>query len=342
MQSIGDYQVLSKIAEGGMAEVFLAKSSLSSSIDKYFAIKCLLPKYSSNQAFIEMFTNEARIQVNMNHGNVASIFDFGVKSGRFYIAMEHINGVNGRLFLKESEEKVSEAEIIYMIREVARGLDHAHNCKNLKTGQCLNIIHGDISPENLMITTDGEVKVIDFGVAQKTDSSDSITAGKKRYMSHAQASGRSLTARADIYSLSRVFLEYLRKLYDIKTLLSLDNHMQDFEDTKEKIPTKILAILLKGLGYEGDSYQGMKQFSKELTRYLNITYPEFDKLDLGDKVSSFSGEHFIDIAQSVAANTQVTSMEEDKTMMTTSSRGNKKIVSRTRRRKILSKNKKAS
>ncbi|MGH1467258.1 MAG: serine/threonine protein kinase [Bdellovibrionales bacterium] len=341
MQRIGDYDILNKIAEGGMAEVFLAKSSLSLSIDKYFAIKCLLPKFSSNSKFIELFTNEARVQVNMNHGNVASIFDFGVKGGRFYIAMEHINGINARLLLRSPEVELSEAEIVYLIRESARGLDHAHNCKNLKTGERLNIIHGDISPENIMVTTDGEVKVIDFGVAKKVDVSDGLKAGKKRYMSHAQAQGLPLTARADVYSLSRSFLEYFRDLYGIEEPLSFDDHQQDFEDIKEKLPKELLAILLKGLGYGGESYQEMKQFSKDLTRYLNLTYPDFDKLDLGDKVTKFSGSHFVDIAQSVAAYTSATSVD-DRTMLATSPKDRKKLTSRSRRRRFVTKGKKAS
>lgn len=341
MQRIGDYQILSKIAEGGMAEVFLGKSSLSQSIDKYFAIKCLLPKYSSNNKFIELFTNEARVQVNMNHGNVASIFDFGVKGGRFFIAMEYINGVNGRLFLKYQDQQLSESEIVYLIREAARGLGYAHNCKNLNTGERLNIVHGDISPENIMVTTDGEVKVIDFGVAQKVDVKDDLRAGKKRYMSKAQAEGLSLTARADIYSLSRSLLEYLKYLYGDLSPLSFDDHVQDFEDVRKKIPKEISDILLRGLGYEGGAYQEMKELAKDLTRYLNLTYPDFDKSDLGDKVVDFFEVPFIDIAKTVSTFASATSVDEDKTMVA-GTKERKKIISRTRRRSFRTKSKKAS
>lgn len=315
MEKIGDYCIINKIAEGGMAEVFLAKSMLSANIEKYFAVKCLLPKYLGYKQFIELFTNEARVQVNMNHGNVASIFDFGIKSGRFYIAMEHINGLNARTFLKKANAQIlGEPEIMYIIREAALGLDHAHNCKDLKTGEALEIIHGDISPENLMISTNGEVKVIDFGVAKKIDIVGGVKAGKKKYMSVAQAEGHALSARADIYSLGRSLLEYLRCLHGFEKHLTVENHEADYEEIKDKLKPEVLGVLSKSLGYSKDSYSDINQMAKDLTIHLNINYPGFDKVDLGYKVQKFAGEDFQDISQSIAAFTELE--EDDKTVVT--------------------------
>ncbi len=337
MDKIGEYSILNKISEGGMAEVFLAKSTLSGSIEKYFAIKCLLPKYLNYKQFIELFTNEARIQVNMNHGNVASIFDFGIKSGRFYIAMEHINGVNARLFLKKQVSGLSLDEIVYVIRDAALGLDHAHTCKDLRTGESLEIIHGDISPENIMISTNGEVKVIDFGVAKKVDVIDKIQAGKKKYMSEDQASGKALNASADIYSLGRSLLEYLRRLNGFDVYLTADDHKKDFEEIKDKVPQEILQILEKSLGYSESSYKAICEMSKDLTIFLNVTYPGFNKVDLGEKVVAFSGKEFVDISRSIAAFTPVE--EDDKTVVTTANvtGPGRQGIRRTRRRRVLKK-----
>lgn len=129
LENFGKYILLEKLAAGGMAEVYLAKSTGASGINKFVAIKRILPQYSDHPEFIEMFKEEAKIAVNLNHGNVVSIFDFGVEKSQFFLVMEYVEGQNLRQVLnhlKKENRYFSIDQIVYMVKEVAAGLDHAH------------------------------------------------------------------------------------------------------------------------------------------------------------------------------------------------------------------------
>ena len=169
LEAFGKYLLLEKIASGGMAEVYLAKSIGANGINKFVAIKRILPQYSDNPEFIDMFKEEAKIAVNLNHGNVVSIFDFGVEKGQFFLVMEFVEGQNLRQILNHMKKETKDFtidQITYVIKEVAAGLDHAHRCLDGATGRPLNITHRDMSPQNVMISFEGEIKVVDFGIAK--------------------------------------------------------------------------------------------------------------------------------------------------------------------------------
>jgi eukaryotic-like serine/threonine-protein kinase len=179
IESFGKYLLLEKLASGGMAEVYLAKSTGANGVSKFLAIKKILPQYSDDPDFVKWFNEEAKIAVNLNHGNVVSIYDFGHELRQFYLVMEYVEGKNLRQLTNELKKMglaFGIEHIVYIIKEVAAGLDHAHRCIDGSTGKPLNIIHRDMSPQNIMVSFEGEIKVIDFGIA-KTDVQDQGTKG---------------------------------------------------------------------------------------------------------------------------------------------------------------------
>lgn len=319
MEKIGDYLVLKKIAVGGMAEVFLAKNTLRNDIEKFFAIKCLLPKFLCEKDYIDLFTNEARVQVNMNHGNVVSIYDFGVRNSKFYIVMEYVNGGTLRDLFRgchDAEEPLSTAEIVYIIKEAAQGLAHAHSCTNMQNGAQVEIIHGDISPDNMMITVDGEVKIIDFGVSKFVGVERNITAGKRKYMSQDQSEGKELCFKSDIYSLGRSFLELVRASMKYEVFLNKDNHDADLLELKSVLNNTVYGFLEKMLLQNTEaSYGHMENIVDDLSIFLNTNYPAFSKKTLGCKLQKYSGkafldEHLDDITETTVEASEVSEIQE--------------------------------
>ncbi|WP_424747345.1 serine/threonine protein kinase, partial [Klebsiella pneumoniae] len=137
--------------------------------NKFLAVKRILPQYSDNKDFIDMFKEEAKIAVNLNHGSVVSIYDFGIERSQFYLVMEYVEGRNLRQVLnelKKRNQQFSIEQVVYMMKEVAAGIDHAHRLIDGTTGKPLNLVHRDMSPQNIMVSYEGEVKVIDFGIAK--------------------------------------------------------------------------------------------------------------------------------------------------------------------------------
>ena len=168
-EQFGKYLLLEKVAAGGMAEIYLARSGAANGLNKFFAIKRILPQYSTNEDFVNMFKEEAKVAINLNHNNVVSIYDFGVEASQFFLVMDYVEGRNLRQIineLKKTNKSFTIDQALYLIKETAAGLDHAHRCTDSTTGRPLNITHRDMSPQNIMVSFEGEVKVIDFGIAK--------------------------------------------------------------------------------------------------------------------------------------------------------------------------------
>ncbi|MBX9767370.1 MAG: serine/threonine protein kinase, partial [Bdellovibrionales bacterium] len=176
----GKYILLERLAAGGMAEVYLARSQGVENVSKFFAVKRILPKLSQDKSFIEMFKEEAKIAIQLQHRNVVSTIEFGEEHGHFFLIMEFVEGRNLREILQKMAKlnhRFQLEHIVYLINEVAKGLDYAHRCKDSTTGRPLNIIHRDISPQNVMLSFDGEVKIVDFGIAKAESKLENTQAG---------------------------------------------------------------------------------------------------------------------------------------------------------------------
>ncbi len=209
----GKYKLLELIARGGMAEVFKAKSFGVDGFEKLVVIKRILPDLAQNQSFVEMCINEAKLSVSLSHANIVQVFDLGREEDTYFIVMEYVNGMDFAEVLRRCRRAHVEipAEMCaYIAGETARALDYAHRRRDAQM-RPLNIVHRDISPQNILLSTEGEVKVTDFGIAKaRTTIEESGTIkGKYAYMSPEQARGADVDSRTDIYALGVLLYEAL-------------------------------------------------------------------------------------------------------------------------------------
>lgn len=280
-KSFGKYELMERIGKGGMAEVFLARSVGAEGVEKSLVIKKILPELATNDRFIEMFISEAKIAMGLNHPNIVQIYDFGKVGDDYFLAMEHVDGVElGRLLraAKQVQEALAIGDAVYLAMEAARGLDYAHRRVDV-LGRDLGIVHCDISPENLMISWDGALKIVDFGIAKvSTVGSDAPVElqGKYQYMSPEQALGHSVDKRSDIFSLGTVLFEMVcrRALFGGTTpeeTLSLVKSaiVPDVLKLNPDVPELLEHALYKGLARRPEErFQTAREFQSELTRVL--------------------------------------------------------------------------
>ncbi len=323
--------LLEKLAAGGMAEVYLAKSTGASGINKFIAIKRILPQYSDHPEFIDMFKEEAKIAVNLNHGNVVSIFDFGVEKNQFFLVMEYVEGQNLRQVLnhlKKENKFFSIDQIVYIIKEVAAGLDHAHRCLDGTTGRPLNITHRDMSPQNIMLSFEGEVKVVDFGIAKAESQIETTRAGtikgKFGYMSPEQADGQQVDPRTDIFSLGIVLWELLanERLFvsnsEAATLKKIrECQIPNLKKLNPAIPAELERIVAKALAKDKNlRYQTAAAFHRDLNRFLNTQYPEFSSQDFSMFMKSAFAAMFLENRKKLIEFAKIKTADIDQTSIT--------------------------
>jgi serine/threonine protein kinase/tetratricopeptide (TPR) repeat protein len=209
----GKYKLLELIARGGMAEVFKAKSFGADGFEKVVVIKRILPELAQNQQFVEMAINEAKLAVALSHANIVQVFDLGREEDTYFIVMEFVHGMDFADALRRTRKRGERPPIelcVYVCSETARALDYAHRRRDAQL-RPLNIVHRDISPQNLLLSFEGEVKVTDFGIAKARTSIEEAGTikGKYAYMAPEQAKGQPVDARADVFALGVVLYESL-------------------------------------------------------------------------------------------------------------------------------------
>jgi len=277
----GKYYLLERINVGGMAEVFRAKSFGVEGFERLVAVKRILPNIAEDRDFIKMFIDEAKIAVQLNHANIAQIFDLGVVDGAYYIALEHIHGRDLRAIFdrcRQHGEPMSIAQACFVAMKVCEGLDYAHN-KRDQNNREIGLVHRDVSPQNVLVSFEGEVKLIDFGIAKAADKSAKTQAGilkgKFGYMSPEQVRGLPIDRRSDIFSCGIVLYELLtgERLFvgesDFSTLEKVRNvEILPPSTYNRKIPDELERIVLKALAKDVDE------------RYLNA-------IDLHDELQAF-------------------------------------------------------
>lgn len=294
IEPFGKYLLLERLAAGGMAEVYLAKSSGANGVSKFLAIKRILPQFTDRPDYVEMFKDEAKIAINLNHSNVVSIYDFGIEKKQFFIVMEFVEGRNLRQVINELKKlgvQFTVEQIVYMIKEVAAGLDHAHRCIDGTTGKPLNIIHRDMSPQNIMVSYEGEIKVIDFGIAkagnQLEETKPGELKGKYGYMSPEQAEGTAMDIRTDIFSLGIVLWELLAhdRLFTANSEAAIMRKVRECQippirKINPSVPVELEKIVHKALAKDMNlRYQNSAMLHRDLNRFLNTKYPDFSAQD---------------------------------------------------------------
>jgi serine/threonine protein kinase len=289
-EEFGKYQLLDRIAVGGMAELYRARMTAAAGVTRPVVIKKILSHYAGNAAFVSMFINEARISVGLSHGNIAQVFDFGEVDGEYYLAMEWVHGQPLSRVLRRAREKGLEVLpvplALLVAIEMLQGLAYAHN-KLDENGRPLHILHRDVSPQNVLLSYEGQVKLVDFGIARarlagRVEPEADASQGKYLYFSPEQARGRELDVRADIFAAGVVLYEMLcgqlpwrGERPEVLQRIARG----DFPPPRAVnpgLPRELERILCTALAVEREQrYPTAQAFGEALEKYLHTAVPDF-------------------------------------------------------------------
>jgi serine/threonine protein kinase len=210
------YRITERVAAGGMAEVFRGVAESLQGFKKNIAIKRILPALTKNKKFVAMFLDEARLSLLLQHANIVQVFDIGHSDDTYFIVMEYVDGVDLKALMewrRRINRRVPIAHTLYVIMEICKGLSYAHELQNPETGKPLGLVHRDISPPNVLISKQGEIKVVDFGLAKATSQIETtdpgVVKGKMSYLSPEAARGEEVDAGADIFAVGILLYEML-------------------------------------------------------------------------------------------------------------------------------------
>jgi serine/threonine protein kinase len=291
----GKYLLLERINVGGMAEIFLARSRGVHGFKRILAIKKILPTMAEDKEFIAMFVDEARIAAELSHAGIVQIFELGKFEDDYYIAMEFVHGKDMRYIqerLAREGRPISVPLASWIILRICEALDYAHTKKD-PSGRSLGIVHRDVSPQNVIVSYEGEVKICDFGIAKAANRSQKTQAGvlkgKFGYMSPEQVRGLPLDGRSDIFTVGTLFYEMvtLERLFvgdsDFSTLEKVRNADVVPPSTyNREVPAELEEIILKALSKDVED------------RFLNTA-------EFGDAVQTFMLKNSMSSTREVSA-----------------------------------------
>jgi serine/threonine-protein kinase len=210
------YRITERVAAGGMAEVFRGVAESMQGFRKNIAIKRILPNLTKNKKFVAMFLDEARLSLSLQHANIVQVFDIGHSDDTYFIVMEYVDGIDLKALTewrRRIGRRIPIAHTLYIVMEICKGLSYAHEMLSPETGRPLGIVHRDISPPNVLISKQGEVKVVDFGLAKATSQIETtdpgVVKGKMSYLSPEAARGEEVDSRADIFAVGILLYEML-------------------------------------------------------------------------------------------------------------------------------------
>ena len=274
---LGSYEIVRKLARGGMADLFLART-VTNTFERLVVLKKILPKFAANPRYVQLFLDEAKLAAGLNHKNIVQVFDIGNHGADSFFAMEFLHGQDVRTVLHRTwrlNEKMPIKHAIHIASQVAAALHFAHE-KRRPDGSLLNIVHRDVSPSNVIVTYDGSVKLLDFGVAKAATSTiktrTGTLKGKISYMSPEQAKGASVDRRSDIFSLGIVLWEMItttrlfRGENDLATLqLIINQPPKKPSEVNPECPKELERIVLRALSQDpATRYQTAHELAIEL------------------------------------------------------------------------------
>jgi len=283
-QPFGKYVLVHRLAMGGMAEIFLAKQGSVSfeGFERFIVIKRILPNLSENEDFVRMFLDEARLAALLNHPNIVQIYDIGAANGQYFIAMEYLSGRDCRRLMKKAAKRGELVPLqfaLQIIHSVCEGLEYAHD-RTDSGGRPLNIVHRDISPQNVHVTHDGAVKLLDFGIAkaesQMMETRAGVLKGKYSYMSPEQATGARVDRRSDIFSIGILLFEMTTG----RRLFKSENEMQTLRAVIEGniphpsaivpgYPPELDAIVMRALQRPlSERYQSCRELQADVEAFM--------------------------------------------------------------------------
>jgi len=257
---LGPYELLRRIATGGMAEVYLARRGGPHGFQKFVAVKRILPQYVRDPDFVAMFIDEARVCARLGHPNIVQVFDFGEQDGELYMAMEYVDGTTGARLIRAAAAQSEDIPLdvcLHTALSLVRALDYAHGARD-DAGRPLSLVHRDVSPGNVLIDRSGAVKLTDFGIARAAEIERRTDAGQLKgklgYMSPEQVVGRDLDARSDIFTVGIVLAEMLtlKPLFsggkELDVLLRIrDADVSAIDRAGGRVPDDVRAVLFRAL-----------------------------------------------------------------------------------------------
>jgi serine/threonine-protein kinase len=284
-KQIGKYQILDRVAVGGMAELFKAQLIGQLGFEKLVAIKKILPHLAGDQSFVEMFIDEARITAQLDHRNIVSVFELGTDADTPYIAMQYVDGLDVLALLREcarAQIRLPPDLAALIARDVLDALDYAHNALDVH-GRPLKIVHRDISPGNVLLSWRGDIKLTDFGIARAAERRHKTEAGtlkgKYGYMSPEQVSGGDVDARSDLFSVGILLAEMVmaRRLFtstnDLDILLMVrDARLDRLHKYASEFPVELRVLTVRALQRRPeDRWQTAAQFRDALDEWIRRT-----------------------------------------------------------------------
>src|SRR5580693_10212054 len=257
---LGPYELLRRIATGGMAEVYLARRAGPHGFQKIVAVKRILPQYTRDPDFVAMFVDEARVCARLSHPNIVQVFDFGEQDGELYMAMEYVEGTTGARLVRAAAARGDDVPLdvcLHIVLSILRALDYAHGVRD-DDGRSILLVHRDVSPGNVLIDRSGGVKLTDFGIARAAEIERRTDAGQLKgklgYMSPEQVVGRELDARSDIFTVGIVMAELLvlRPLFsggkELDVLIRIrDADLTPIDRAGGRVPDDVRAVLFRAL-----------------------------------------------------------------------------------------------
>jgi eukaryotic-like serine/threonine-protein kinase len=315
-ETFGRYRLLERLGQGGMAEVFKAKSFGVEGFEKVLVIKRILPELARSQEFVDMFVHEAKLAVRLSHANIVQVFDLGVaqradllgakQPDAYYMAMELVNGFDLATVLSRCRRQQVPLPIdmcVFTAAEVAKGLDHAHRRRDDQM-RPLGIVHRDVSPQNVLLSLEGEVKVTDFGIAKargalepkvNEDTRSRQLHGKFGYMSPEQARGEPVDARSDLFSLGVVLYECVAGVnpFSAPTTFETLRRVQaceypPVELLRSDVPVELVTILKQAMAKEpGERFADAGRMYESLLAFLYAHGRRYSANDLAEFLTSF-------------------------------------------------------
>jgi serine/threonine protein kinase len=298
LRRLGKYELLERIALGGMAEVYRARQEGPAGFEKELVVKRILPQHARDEQFIEMFLDEARLAVRLAHPNIVQIIELGYEDGSYFIAMEYIRGISLGDLMDRAAVLGLRLPYHYVARimaSVCAGLDYAHAFADVD-GQSIGLVHRDVSPDNVLVSYNGAVKMIDFGVAKaatnETKTNSGVVKGKFCYMSPEQIQGQPLDGRSDIFSVGILLYEACvgtRPFSESSGLGTVSAIMtQEPPLPRERspdMPLDLQAIILRALVKDRDQrYPQCRDMQRELEQFIQSHAQYIGESDIGEFV----------------------------------------------------------
>lgn len=304
----GPYTLFEPVGRGGMAELFLARAETELGATRLVVVKLILPAFSDDPRFAEMLIHEAKLAAGLSHRHIVQVHDLGRDEGRLYIAMEYVEGFDLNALLRlctEKSEGLPAQHALGIVADILEGLDYAHR-RLTESGAPLGIVHRDVSPSNVLISYDGEVKLCDFGIAHANDlvreEASEALKGKAGYMSPEHARAEALDARSDVFAAGIILWELLagRRLYKSKSDVPLLEQARRAEipplpDKGLPDHAELEGIVRKALApNRDDRYASASAFQRDLEAYLAKAGLLASRLKLGEWIAETFGTKLIE------------------------------------------------